>query len=279
LKFDNHRIYTEIDNARKSGKSFVIATVVRKAGSGPAEPGRKMLIFSDRKIVGSIGGGALENMVIKDGLNIIADGKPELKKYILQEEGEKTNTDSSDIRETGMICGGEVWIFFENITPEEKIYIFGGGHIGKSLVYHLRNCAFSIIVIDSREKILHEITDVQKLLVSDYEKIFEDVSPPAGCYFIIATYSHELDYKILRKLYRLNLQPKYIGLVASKRKITTMLDRLKEDLDFNPNLDTLYSPAGLDIGGESPDEIAISIVSEIQAIRYGKTKNVHLRII
>ncbi len=266
-------IYGEIIKSRHNGEPAVLATVVDKSGSGPVVLGKKMLVFADGRKIGTIGGGDLERVVIRDAINVIRSGKSTIKKYLLAEDG--TALDSEP---TGMLCGGEVSIFFENIVSSTKIFIFGGGHIGKALAYHLKSGDYFTTIIDNRPEIAEKIPDADDIIITDYHNAFENNKLPENSYFVIATHSHELDYLVLKRLIELDCNPSYIGLVASKTKLMTIISRLKKELDYEPNLSVLYSPAGLDIGGNSPDEIAISIVAEIQAVKYKKEHNKHLRI-
>ena len=276
-------IYKRLSELKEQGIEAVLATVVEKEGSTPAVPGAKLLITTDGMKSGTVGGGALEMAVIKDAQTVMHDGKSMLKKYNLSDDGKIVDAEA-----TGMICGGKVAIFFEYIAPANRIYIFGAGHVGKAILYHLKNSDFHITVIDNRPEIAEKIIGANNFVISPYEEVFADEttvsdSPktlgnvPEGGFFLITTHTHELDYVVLKGIYESNWKPAYIGMLASKRKVETILKKLHEELDEKPDLSILYTPVGLDIGGNSPDEIAISIISQIQAIRYGKTGQKHLK--
>jgi len=267
---ESDKIYSEIIKSRHNNQPAVLATVIDKTGSGPVFLGKKMLVFADGKKIGTIGGGDLERVVLKDASNAMRSGQSMIKKYILTEDGS-----ALDSEPTEMLCGGEVSVFFENIISSTKIFIFGGGHIGKALAYHLKSGDYFTTIIDNRPEIADNISDADDISIADYHNAYTDKQLPRNSYFIITTHSHELDYVVLKRLIELDCMPAYIGLVASKTKFKTIISRLKKELDYEPNLSVLYSPVGLDIGGSSPDEIAISIVSEIQTIKYGR-KNNHL---
>ncbi len=265
-------IEREFAEAVESGKPMVLATVVQKTGSGPSAVGRKMLVYPDGTARGTVGGGTLELLAIRHALEALAEGKPVLRKYDLTESGDVAPEGTVS---TGMLCGGNVWIFYEPVVAPTTLYIFGAGHIGKALARILRDTGIAITVIDTRKNLLDEIPGVQKVHLNNIKEAEKFTFRPDS-FFVIATNSHQQDYHILKTLYARQIPARYIAVVASKRKIGTFINQLKEELGEQPDLDILYSPAGLDIGGDSPAEIALSIAAEIIAVKYGKPAN-HLR--
>jgi xanthine dehydrogenase accessory factor len=264
-------IYEEILKLKTSDENGVLITVVEKEGHGPAVIGTKMLVRRDGQKKGTVGGGALEYAASKHAEKILENKTSGIKKYLLNPDNEIINGDK-----TGMLCGGTISLFYEYIGSGDRLYIFGAGHIGKALVYHLKNLNYYITLIDNREGMVETIPGVQRRMTTKYEIAFKDEDVPEAGYFIIASHSHKLDYAILKRIYEANWKPKYIGMVASKRKSPVMIKQLKEELGENIHLDMLYTPVGLNIGGPSPDEIAISIIAELQAIRYNKNGHQHM---
>lgn len=269
-------IYEALLTIKAEGKVAVLITVVEKEGHGPQIPGSKMLCIPDGPKLGTVGGGALEYAAVNRVPLIIQQKTSQLKRYLMSPDNEVLNDKEQSERDsksenTGMICGGTITLFFEYICPGERLYIFGAGHVGKALAFHLKNLNFYTWIIDSRVGLADSIEGVQRRITSDaIEGLKNDVVPPGG-YFLIATHSHALDYVILKDIYLAGWNPKYIGLIASKRKGPVMIDRLRNEIgsQFDPTV--LYTPVGLDIGGTTPDEIAISIIAELQAIRYNKS--------
>jgi xanthine dehydrogenase accessory factor len=264
-------IYEEILKLKTSGENGVLITVVEKEGHGPAVIGTKMLVRQDGQKKGTVGGGTLEYAAIKHAGKILENQTSGIKKYLLSPDNEIINGEK-----TGMLCGGTISLFYEYIGPGERLYIFGAGHIGKALVYHLKNLNYYITLIDNREGMVENIEGVQRRITTQYETALKDEDVPAAGYFIIASHSHQLDYVILKRIYEAGWRPKYIGMVASKRKSPLMIQRLKEELGEDIDLDMLYTPVGLNIGGPSPDEIAVSITAELLAIRYNKSGHKHM---
>jgi xanthine dehydrogenase accessory factor len=264
-------IYEEILRVRQKGEEGVLITVVAKEGHGPAGMGTKMLVTPDGRLEGTVGGGALEYAAVKKASHCLKDKNNYLKKYSLSPDN-----DIIDCEQTGMICGGAVTLFYEYIGSGARLYLFGAGHIGKALVYHLKNLNYYITLIDDREGLVETIDGAQYSITVNYETALKDEDVPDGSFFVIASHSHALDYVILKRIYEARWDPKYIGLIASRNKGELMIQQLTEDLGPDIDLNTLYTPVGLDIGGENPDEIAISIISELQAVRYNKPGHKHL---
>ena len=260
-------LYKEIYELHQGNKSGVIITVVKIEGSGPARTGAKMIVSPTNEIVGTVGGGAIEKMAIAKAKTILKTKENELVKYNLDDEtnGEKTN----------MICGGNATLFYEYFTPKNHIYIFGAGHIGKELIYHLKNLDYFVTVIDNRKDVLEKIDGADEKILSKFKDALLNQKVAPNSYFIIATYEHNYDSIVLNKIYKSDWNPKYIGMVSSRSKKKIIIDKLKSEVK-NPDLSYCYLPIGIDVGGDSPAEIALSIVAEIQAIRYGKNVR-HLR--
>jgi len=267
----SNEIYQRLLELKQNGGEGVLATVIEKDGSTPAEPGAKMIVYPDGGQIGSVGGGTLEVIAAKDAQAVMNDGKSTIAKYDLSDDGIIVDTG-----QTGMMCGGSVSIFYEYIASAKRIYLFGGGHVGKALVYHLKNSALHLIVIDHRDGIEGTIDGANKVVIKDYRDFLKDDKMQEDSFFVIMTPSHRYDYEVLKGIYEADIKPAYIGLLASKGKSQKFVKKLIEEFSEKPDLSILYTPVGLDIGGNSIDEIAISIAAEIQAISYGKTEQMHL---
>jgi len=147
--------------------------------------------------------------------------------------------------------------------------------VGKALVYHLKNLDYFVTVIDDRKDVLDQVDDANEKILGRFEQALDDHIVADNAYFIIATYQHKYDGLVLNRIYKSGWNPQYVGMVASRSKQKILLDEL---LDEVPGADTskCFIPVGLDIGGGSPDEIALSIIAEIQKVRFGKSGR-HLR--
>lgn len=261
-------IFKKIMELEQGQKAGVVVTVVDKKGSGPTETGSRMLVYSNGKTTGTVGGGELEKLATEKAMQVFETRENCLEEYNLEEN------DGSG-QPTEMICGGTAQLFFEYFAPQTNIYIFGGGHIGQALVYHLKNLDYKITIIDDRREVLDKIKGADNIIHDDFENALENENVVPDSFFIIATYQHKYDGVVLNRIYKSSWSPRYIGTVSSRHKRKTIFENLKKEVS-NPDLDICYLPVGLDIGGASPHEIAISIISEIQKIRYEKSGK-HLR--
>ncbi len=243
-------IYDKIIELQKSGQKAVLCTIVATKGSVPRKIGAKMLVRDDSKIIGTIGGGALENDVIQKAMEIIKVSKPELISYNLT-------------KDLGMKCGGSVDIFIEPLSGKYKLYVFGAGHIGKALAKYTENLDFDTYIIDERENIFDDWIGCKctKLNIQIID-FFSKYTINENTFIVIVTKGHDSDAEVLRQCIKSNAA--YIGMIGSKRKA---LEVRKEFVSSGTVTDTEFDridmPIGLDIKAEGPDEIAISIISKL----------------
>ncbi len=261
-------IYEELLELSRGKGAGVLVTVVQKTGSGPAAAGTKMLVYPDGSIVGTVGGGTIEKMAFEKAMTMFKTNDNCLEEFTMNEP-ESAGTP------TGMLCGGTATLFFEYFAPKNHLYIFGAGHVGKALVYHLRNLDYFVTVIDDRKEILDRLEGANEKILNRFEYALENYPVAKKAYFIIATYQHKYDGLVLNRIYKSGWNPKYVGMVSSRSKQKILLDKLRAEVP-DANLENCFIPVGLDIGGGSPDEIALSIIAEIQSVRYNKSGG-HLR--
>ncbi len=265
-------VYSNVLRLLQTGGDGVLVTVVESEGSAPVDVGAKMLVLQDGTTYGTVGGGAIEMIAKEEALRLIRTGNSALRRYSLTENGK-----AEELERTGMICGGSMTLFYEYIAPATRLFIFGAGHIGRALLYHLKNLPYHTTIIDSRSDFIDEAEPAHRKVLCDYGQISKLLPFPSGSFFIIVTHSHRTDYLVLRELYRAGVDAAYIGMIASRKKARALVEQLIDDLDFSPDLSILHTPIGIDIGGDSPDEIALSIIAEIQAVRYGRVRIDYMR--
>jgi len=258
-------IYEKILDLKEKNISGVLVTVTDKEGHCPQVSGAKMLVTQDQQLFGTIGGGEVEFIAIKEAAKIFDTYKNMQKKYILNE-----NDKIIDGVKTNMVCGGALTLFYEFISSTPKVYIFGAGHIGQALIQYLNPLDYNIALYDNRQEFKNAVEDVPVNIVGDYVKFISEEDIQDGSYVVIITHSHAVDYIILKQIYESEFNLKYVGLIGSKRKVKLTLNKLQGDLTESPDLDIFHSPIGLDIGGTTPNEIALSIAAEIQAVKYCK---------
>lgn len=255
-------IFEEILSRRKSGQPFVLATIIKTSGASPRAPGARMLVFPDGKISGTIGGGAFEKLVIDDCLALFSgDDGHLLKRYSFTEAG-------SDA--TGMSCGGEAEVFMEVSARPQNLIIFGGGHICRDLVRLAQGSGFSVTVVDNRPEILSQYQSPVTTVRTDDG--FRENFPPldSDSFVVIVTHSHKNDRPVLEQA--INQPCAYIGMIGSRNKIAEMYAALEKAGVDRKLLDRVHAPIGLDIKGEGPYEIAVSIMAELIAVKNGVTR-------
>lgn len=250
-------IFEEILSRKKAGQLFVLATIVSTAGASPREAGAKMLVYPDGKIFETIGGGAFEKLVIDDCLRLLESGQKHLlKKYSFSQTGSDP---------TGMACGGEAEVFMEVSARPKRLVIFGGGHICRELVRLALGSDFLITVVDDRPDILSAYNRPVTVLQtdSDFQENFPSLD--SDCYVVIVTRSHKYDQPVLARVIKENCA--YIGMIGSKAKVASVFSSLEESGVDRGLMECVHAPIGLDIKGEGPYEIAVSIMAELIAVK------------
>jgi xanthine dehydrogenase accessory factor len=284
----NEDILDTLAALRRQGQALVLVTVVAKEGHGPAAPGAKMLVAADGRRSGTIGGGALEHIAIKKAQGLILSKTATLYEvYDFGAEGQAGEQAAAPgAQATGMVCGGRASLFYEYYGAGESLVLFGAGHIGRALARLLPGMGYSVTVIDSRKDYIESFAEAVRqnggslpglqCVCHEYGKSFAGLALPENSRVVVATHSHDLDYQVLEQVFKARLAVRSVGVVASRKKRDKFFAQLKEAV---PDADTslVYMPAGLDIGGTGPEEIALSLVAELQALRYGRTGHKHMR--
>jgi len=264
-------IYEKIVFYKNQGIDAVLVTAVEKTGEGPVEIGKKMLVSEFDEAMGTVGGGALEHYAREKCKDLIKKRTHLTEKYLL-DKGKVT----PEAKTLPMVCGGTVTLFYEFLGVKGFVYIFGGGHVGQALVHVLKPLNFHVTVIDERKEIVERFVGGDVVIHSPFVKYIEEHSLKDQSYVIVCTPSHTHDYHVINKILEMKLTPKYVGMLCSIEKLKDYLNKTYEQFGRDVDLKNFYSPIGLDLGGGSPEEIAISIVSEILAINYNK-KQKHMR--
>lgn len=249
-------IFDKIAEAAKRNKSVALCTIVNTKGSTPRKVGAKMLVYENGEIFGTIGGGELERAVIEDALEQLKNGKPQIFHHDL-------------LHQHGMCCGGTVDIYIEPVMKKNKLYIFGAGHTGQALARYASTLNFEIVIIDDRKENLDEV-EIENLnkLNLHYSQALPLLPFDAHTYICIMTYSHPYDRDILA--YCLKKTFAYLGMIGSKRKVEMTKKMFIEGRIATPDeLEKVDMPMGFDIGAEGPDEIALSILAKLVAVKNG----------
>ena len=162
-------IFEKIVELQKNNTAFVLVTVVNAKGSVPGKVGFKMIVTETDETIGTVGGGAIEQTAIKQSKSLLASGESMMKEYLLSDKVPKSGNEETIIE---MMCEGKVWIYYEVFGQKPTVYIFGGGHVGQALLYHLKPLGYNKILVDDRENIfdLPNTNIADELIISDYEK-------------------------------------------------------------------------------------------------------------
>lgn len=252
-------IFAEILRLRKAGIKAALATIVNVRGSIPSYESAKLLVREDGSIAGTVGGGCVEAEVWAAARQVIQEEKPRKLTFNL-------NQDPS--YDSGLLCGGTLDIFVEPILPTPYLYIFGAGHISISLSKVATLAGFSTIIIDDRDAYANRerFPEAVEIYVDDYEKVFERLLPNSSSFLIAVTRGHRDDMRVLR--WAVGTAARYVGMIGSKRKVIEVVKFLEEKEGIPAaQLARVHAPIGLEIGAVSPEEIAVSVVAEMIAVR------------
>lgn len=269
-------IYSKIHEYNKLGFDLVLVTVTEKSGMGPADVGKKMLVVENGEAFGTVGGGAIEFYAREKCKDVIKERKSFSEKYVLCDRELYVDKDEVVLP---MACGGKVTLFYEFVGPKQYVYIFGAGHCGAALARTLKPLGFHVTIIDERKVVIDALDDSADIkVISGFVDYIEKHGLRDNAYIVVCTPSHQNDYHVLNKILEKKYKPAYFGMLCSKKKIADYLEKAYQEYGKDIDLSNFYSPIGLNIGGNSPEEIAISISGEMLSIYYGKSElNAHLR--
>jgi xanthine dehydrogenase accessory factor len=251
-------IYSEICNLRRQGRRSALATIVNVSGSIPSVAAAKMLVRDDGSILGTVGGGCVENDVCKGAMDVMKDEKPRTFNF---------NLDQNPDDDTGLVCGGSLQVFVEPIIPPPLLYIFGAGHVGMHIYKVALIAGFEVVVVDDRPEFANQerFPEALDVLAGEMNLLMSQLDPPDSSYIVIVTRGHRHDMQVLR--WAIDTQAYYIGMIGSVRKVLTVFEKLENEGISREILDRVYAPIGLQLGSATPEEIAVSVVAELIAIR------------
>ncbi len=255
---DKKLVYETLLQKISRDEPVALVTVLESRGSAPGKPGFKMLVDLSGNTVGTIGGGLLEARVIEEAVGVIKSGTYKIGTYSL------TPKEAGGI---GMLCGGEITVFIETVVPAEVLLVVGGGHIALPLVHMGSLLGFKVAVMDDREEFCNRerFPDASECLVGEIGSLLESYKITKNTYIVIVTRGHEHDELALEKV--LGSGAAYIGMIGSRSKTEKIFKNLLEKGFEKSELDKVYTPIGLNIGAKTPEEIAVSILAEIIAVK------------
>lgn len=244
--------------ATEAGEDVALATVVGVDGSAPRAAGARMLVWADGRTLGTIGGGNFEHRVTAAAIEVLAERKPRRFAVHLT-------------RDLGMCCGGAMEVYIEPLAPRERLVVFGAGHVARPTAALARDLGFDVTVVDERE----EYADAARfpgveVVCADPRRWAEGLVTDARTYVLLVTHEHALDQDLLQAL--LPRTWAWLGLIGSRAKVAKFFVRLRAAGVDEALFGRVSTPVGLDIGAETPEEIAVSIAAELVRVRRGATR-------
>lgn len=250
-------LYEEIVRLTRQGEPFALATVIAHDGSSPRKSGAKMLVRSDGSSLGTVGGGRVEQETIEAARAALADNQVYTLEFVLTEE-------------YGYACGGSMSVFVEPQGLRPLLVMFGAGHVGRAVTALAHDCGFRVVTIDERPDcaVSELLPCADEIVCAPIAAAFDRLKLDSESFVVIATPGHLHDFAAVRGC--LATGAGFIGLLGSRIKRETLLGTLEDEGYDAAQRARVVTPVGLDIGAQTPEEIAVSIVGQLIAIRRGK---------
>lgn len=246
--------------AEASGEQAALVTVVATEGSTPQKAGARMLVRADGSQVGTIGGGCVEAEMSRRARQVLASRRPQLAGYDLTPE---------QAGEDGLVCGGRMQVFIEPIEGQPTLCLFGAGHVAQPLAHLAHLAGFRVEVLDDRPRFANaqRFPEAGRVVVDDFTAGAAQLTLGPNTYAVVVTRGHKGDAEALRSVLGRGLR--YVGLLGSRPKMVHVFQALVEQGLRLEELEQVHTPVGLDIGAQTPEEIAVSILAEMIAVRRG----------
>jgi xanthine dehydrogenase accessory factor len=252
-------VFAALQECRTAGRPCVLATVIRTAGSTPRKGAARMLVLARGASVGTIGGGRFEKEIVDACVALLDQGsaaQPRIIRFQLT-------------RDLAMCCGGEMEVFVEPLVPEPFLIVCGGGHVARAVVPLARAVGFLPIVVeeppddapDEPAAVAARFAAAVRVVDSWDVRDWQGVALDGNSYVIIVTRDHAVDQRLLESLIDRDLA--YLGMIGSQRKVQLFHRRLEAKGIEPAKLARLHAPIGLDIGADTPEEIAVAIVAQL----------------
>lgn len=252
-----NQIYQALSDLEKNNQSATLCTVTKSEGSTPRHVGSKMLVYPDGKFIGTVGGGDLENRVIKAAVQALEDGKSQTLFY--------TMADPS--RGDPGVCGGQVEVFVEPIYPPATLVVIGAGHVGKAVVHLAKWLGFRVVVSDDRAEFCNPqaTPEADEYYPVAMAELANTMKITKQTYLVVTSRGSVVDSAGLPAL--LKSEAAYIGVIGSKRRWAVTVKALKEKGVSEELINKVHSPMGIELQAETPEEIAVSIMAEVLMVK------------
>ncbi|WP_331235047.1 XdhC family protein [Natronorarus salvus] len=255
--------YSRVDELTGQGETIALVTVTAVEGSAPRDVGTSMIVHSDGRIEGTIGGGTVEHLSKTAAIEAIEERTPRRETWELRPGGN-----------TGMVCDGSMEVFINVLEGQRQLIVVGGGHIAVPVVRIGAELGYSPVVIEDRDEFAtSDRFPTARIINANVEEGFDEVTVTSNTAIVIATRNSTLDQRAAKE--GLQSDAFYVGCVASETKAGHIRDGLRDGDEELMDINELYAPIGLDLGAETPSQIALSILSEVEAVRTGATHRSH----
>jgi xanthine dehydrogenase accessory factor len=251
-------LYNEVQAAMKRGEAVVVATVVKTTGAAPCGVGAKMLVYADGRTSGSLAGPVTDGKVTHVALQAQRTAHSLLAHVHLD----------ADAGEAVGSCGATLEIFFEVLRPEPRLIIAGAGYVAQALARLASPLGLRTTVIDDRRELADPgvFGESVQLVFGNIPETLRALEPDEGSFVVIVTRGHHMDEDVLHAA--LETRAAYIGMIGSPSKVKHIFKSLLQQGLTREALERVHAPIGLDLGAETPDEIALSIAAEIVMRRH-----------
>jgi xanthine dehydrogenase accessory factor len=245
----------------RAGTPAALCTVVRTRGSVPRHPGSRMLVLGDGSTEGTIGGGEMEGRVVGEALDVIRTGAARLVRYALVDPR---------AGDPG-VCGGELEVFVEPVTARPALVVIGGGHVGRALVQMGSWLGFRTVLCDDRAEFCtpDAVPGADEYLPISAAELARRFQFQPDTSIVLPTRGAPVDVEALPLL--LDVPHAYLGVIGSRRRWATVVQELAARGIPPETLARVHAPMGLELGAETPEEIAMSVLAEIVMLRRGGT--------
>ncbi len=238
-------VIQEANRLIEASQAFAWVTIIGQEGSSARHLGSSMLVTAEGNVIGTVGGAVAELQLIEQAIQAIKEGRPRTVKIPLP------------------VCAGVITCFINIFQPSETLILVGAGHVAQPLAKLGKMLGFKVTVIDDRAEYAtkERFPDADRLIVDDLEKALKELRIDGHSYVVILTYAGEYDELALRCV--IHSKAAYIGMISSESKAVAILSKLRRDKVPEHLLRRVVTPIGLDIGAETPAEIAVSTMAEM----------------
>jgi xanthine dehydrogenase accessory factor len=252
---DDRRILTDLAEATEARRPVALVTVVATRRSAPRRAGTKMLVHADGRRIGTVGGGAMEARVVAEAARALRDGRTRFLEYDLVD---------ADRGDPG-VCGGEISIYVEPYMPAPTVLVVGCGHVGAAVIDLAHWLGYRTVATDDRVELVTEeaLPNADVLLPGSIGDVLDTFEITTDTSIVVVTRSADVDVRVIPRL--LETPAAYIGVMGSRRRWQITRDQLLSSGVDETRLEQIHNPVGIDLGAETLEEIAVSILAEVIA--------------